>query len=158
VVRCSGVLREDGSTNPRTDQQEVLLMRMKLFAVLVGISIAGISIAGSLAHVALAGTDNNSGHSGPKRAYQFHGTVSGVVDDGDPATGSQLVVTVTKANGNGKRYLRDNPGDVTFDVSESTRFYGTASSAADMAVGDAVKVKARRTETGFDAKSVKRKS
>lgn len=128
-------------------------MKIKLVAVLVGLAMAG-----SFTQGALARTDGNSGRSGPKRAYQFHGTLASTDGDGDPATEGPFVVTVTKANGNGKRYLAENPGDVTISLDEDTRYFGGASSAADFAEGDPVKVKARLTDTGFIAKRVKLKT
>ena len=128
-------------------------MRMKLIAVLTGLAVAAL-----LGGAALAAPGDH-GKAASKRAHQFHGTVASVgADDGDPATADTFVVDVTKANGNGKRFLAGGT-QATFTVSEGTHYYGAAASFADLAVGDPVKVKAKATneDGSLDAKSVKEK-
>ena len=127
-------------------------IRKRLVALLVGMAMAG-----SVGGVALAKTDNNSGKSGFKRAFVFHGTVANVDGDGDAVAGP-FVVTVTKANGNAKRYLVTNPGDPSIAITPDTKFYGGADDASDFAVGDEVKIKARNSETGLVAKKIKLKT
>jgi hypothetical protein len=129
-----------------------LRMRKKLVAVLVGIAIAG-----SLGQVAWSKSDNNNGKSGFKRAFVFHGTLTGVDGDGD-ATPGLFTMTVDKANGNAKRYLATNPGDVSIALAPDTRFYGKADDASDFAVGDEVMIKARNSESGLVARKVKLKA
>lgn len=119
-------------------------MGKKLAAVLIGLTMAL-----SLGQVAQAVSDNNNGRSGFKRSFQVHGVVSSVGTD-------SFTVTVTKANGNARRFLA-GATEATFSVTESTKYYGAASSFADLAIGDAVKVKARNTETGLTAQRVKEK-
>jgi hypothetical protein len=114
--------------------------------------LVAVGVALSVGQVAAGRTD--AGRSNYKRAYQFHGTVSSVTADDDATTADSVVVSVTKANGNGKAFAGT---DVTFTV-DHARFYGAASSLADLAPGDAVKVKARNSETGFVAQTVKEKS
>ena len=126
-------------------------MLKKVMAVMVGVALAG-----SIGQVALAKSDNNDGKSGFKRAFVFHGTLASTDGDGD-ATPGPFVVTVTKADGNGKRYLAANPGDVSIALLPDTKFYGAADDASDFVVGDPVKVKARSSETGLVAKKVKLK-
>jgi hypothetical protein len=126
-------------------------MRKIVVALLVSIAVVG-----SVGHAAVAKTDNNSGKSGFKRAFQFHGTLTNIDGDGDTTAGP-FVMTVTKANGNGKRYLAANPGDLTIALLETTKFHGGADDASDFAVGDTVKVKVRNTETGLVAKKIKLK-
>jgi hypothetical protein len=123
-------------------------MKRKFVAALVA---AGVALA--VGPVAFGKTD--AGKSGPKRAYQFHGTVSAVTADEDPVTADSITVTVTKANGNGKSLVGT---DVVVSVSDATKYYGAASTAGDIAVGDAVKVKARNNGAGFDGQRVKEKS
>ncbi len=127
-------------------------MRKIVVALLVSIAVVG-----SVGHVAVAKTDNNSGKSGFKRTFQFHGTLTNIDGDGD-ATAGPFVMTVTKANGNGKRYLASNPGDPTFALTETTKFHGAADDASDFAVGDVVKVKVRNSESGLVAKKIKLKA
>jgi hypothetical protein len=129
-------------------------MRMKLITVL-----AALAVGASLGGAALAAPDDH-GKAASKRAHQFHGTVASVgADDGDPLTADSFVVDVTKANGNGKRFLA-GATQATFTVSDATHYYGGAASFADLAVGDPVKVKAKATNTdgSLDAKSVKEKA
>ena len=126
-------------------------MKRKFVAALVAV---GIALA--VGPVVNAKSDHSAsgGNSGGKRAFQFHGTVSSVTTDGDDVTPDSIVVSVTKANGNGKSLVGT---DVTISVSHGTRYYGAASSLSDLAAGDSVKVKARNSETGFVGQRVKEK-
>lgn len=116
--------------------------------------VLALGLAVSIGPVASAG---NGGKSAFKRAMQFHGTVASVDGDADPATDGPLVVTVTKANGNARRYFAANPGDATVMLAPNTKFYGAADDVSDLASGDAVKVKARNSQGGLVASHVKKK-
>ncbi len=129
---------------------------MKRFLAVLAVAALGTTLGGDA--FAKQGSGGNGGKSANKRAYQFWGTVTDADGDDDPATAGPFVIEATKANGNAKRYFRTTPGPVTVTVSESTRFNGAASSAADIADGDSVKVKARNTEIGFAASKVKERS
>ncbi|MEX2394452.1 MAG: hypothetical protein WD826_08240 [Actinomycetota bacterium] len=123
------------------------MMKRKFVAALVAVGVA-------LAVGPVVSAKTDAGKSNYKRAYQFHGTVSSVTVDDDATTADSIVVSVTKANGNGKSLVGT---DVTVSVSDATRYYGAASSASDVAAGDAVKIKARNSETGFVGQTVKEK-
>lgn len=124
-------------------------MRMKLIAVL-----AGVAVAASTGQIALA--NNAGGNSANKRAMQIDGTIASTDGDADPLTAGPVVINVTKANGNARRALA-GATTATFAVGDSTKYYGAASSFADLAAGDAVRIDARNSETGFVAKKVKEK-
>jgi hypothetical protein len=126
-------------------------MKRKFVAALVAVGIAL-----TVGPVVNARSDKagSGGASHGKRAYQFHGTVSSVTTDEDPLTADSIVVTVTKANGNGKSLVGT---DVSLAVSDSTKYYGAASSLSDIAAGDSVKVKARNSDAGFVGQRVKEK-
>jgi hypothetical protein len=126
-------------------------MHKRFVALLIGLAVV-VSLGPSAQAV-------KGGRSAVKRAYQFHGTVESVADDGDPLTPDSIAMLIEKTNGNGKRLGIVNGTSVraTMAVNGATRYIGEAAGLADLASGDPIKVTARYDGAGFVARCVKEK-
>jgi len=102
--------------------------------------VIGTTLAAMLAlGLAAAPAGAKPGRGGERQTVNLMGTLTGVLSDA-------FMVDVEKANGPGRRYLRDNPGDAMVALGDHTRFHGPrrlVDGADDFRVGDGVRVKAR---------------